>query len=140
MDDFARDYLKRAEERLLAGEAALGRGSYPEVVRYSQEATELSLKAALRLAGIEYPKVHDVGEILLLYRDRFPDRFAREAAGMARFSSEMMRKRSAALYGLEATGKPPGGIFDDPRQAAADLKEAKRVHVLCKGLLRPKGP
>jgi HEPN domain-containing protein len=138
MDDFAKDYLKRAGERLLAGEAAMARGSYPEVVRYSQEATELSLKAALRSVGIEYPKVHDVGEILVLYKDRFEDWFAKEVERMAVFSAEMMRKRSAALYGLEATGKPPGEVFDDPAESGADLEEAKRIHQLCGRLIGPK--
>ena len=138
MDDFAKDYLKRAGERLLAGEAAMARGSYPEVVRYSQEATELSLKAVLRSVGIEYPKVHDVGEILVLYKDRFEGWFAKEVERMAVFSAEMMRKRSAALYGLEATGKPPGEVFDDPAESGADLEEAKRIHQLCGRLIGPK--
>ena len=138
MDDFAKDYLKRAGERLLAGEAAMARGSYPEVVRYSQEATELSLKAVLRSVGIEYPKVHDVGEILVLYKDRFEDWFAKEVERMAVFSAEMMAKRSAALYGLEATGKPPGEVFDDPVESGADLEEAKRIHQLCGRLIGPK--
>jgi len=50
---FARDYLKRGEERTRAAGEALRRRSFPEVIRFSQESTELSLKAALRLKGIE---------------------------------------------------------------------------------------
>lgn len=34
-------------------------------VRRSQEVVELSLKGALKLLGIDYPKVHDVGFIFL---------------------------------------------------------------------------
>jgi HEPN domain-containing protein len=41
------------------------------VMRQSQEAVELSLKAALRVAGIEPPKWRDVGPILMQNRDRF---------------------------------------------------------------------
>jgi len=32
-------------------------------VRASQEAVELSIKAILRLIGVEYPKTHDPGKI-----------------------------------------------------------------------------
>ena len=63
MEALAKDYLRRARARLIAAEDATKRGDYPETVRYSQECVELSLKACLRMAGIEYPKVHDVGDV-----------------------------------------------------------------------------
>jgi len=34
------------------------------VVRRAQEVVEISLKALLKMMGIEYPKVHDVGSLL----------------------------------------------------------------------------
>ena len=70
MDRLALDYLRRARSRLIDARSALERGDYPESVRYSQEAVELSLKAVLRILGIEYPKVHDVGDVLMLYRGK----------------------------------------------------------------------
>ena len=71
----AESYLNQAGERLKHAEEALQRGNYPYVMRQSQEVVELSLKAALRVAGIEPPKWHDVGPILMQNRDRFQEWF-----------------------------------------------------------------
>ena len=57
------EYLRRAESRMKDPPAALARGDYPEVERHSQEAVELSLKGHLRMDGIEYLKVNDVGRV-----------------------------------------------------------------------------
>ncbi len=133
---FARDYLKRGEERTMAAGEALKRRSFPEVIRFSQEATELSLKAALRLKGIEYPKVHDVGDVLLLSKSRFPAWFRENIDWMVRFSAEMAEKRSLALYGVEASGKSPSEIFDDPVEAGEALSGAKKVLSLSSKLSR----
>jgi hypothetical protein len=62
MDSLARDYLRRAEARLVSARYAFDQGYYPEVVRYFQGCVELSLKACLRFVGIECPKVHNVGD------------------------------------------------------------------------------
>jgi len=51
----ARAYLRQASERLRHAREALEEGNYPYVVRQSQEAVELLLKAALRLVGVEPP-------------------------------------------------------------------------------------
>jgi HEPN domain-containing protein len=106
------------------------------VIRFSQEATELLLKAALRLVGIEYPKVHDVGDVLLLNAERFPAKFEARIPQMAEFSREMASKRSLAMYGVEASGKTPAQIFDDPGEAAEALKNAKEVLTFCLELLK----
>jgi HEPN domain-containing protein len=42
---------------------ALRDNDYNLVVRRSQEAVELTLKGALKILGIDYPKVHHVGDI-----------------------------------------------------------------------------
>jgi len=63
-----RDYLKRAEIRLQSLEFFLEAGDYPDVIREAQEVVELLLKALLRWAGLDIPKVHDVsGRISLLW-------------------------------------------------------------------------
>jgi len=133
---FAKDYIERARERIKAAEGALERESFPDVIRFCQEATELSLKAALRLVGIEYPKVHDVGDVLLLAAKRFPATFEARIPQMAEFSREMSSKRSLAMYGVELSGKSPSQIFDDPVEASDSLKRAKEVLMLCSGLLK----
>ncbi len=42
---------------------ALREENYNIVVRRAQEVVELSLKGCLRMLGIDYPKVHDVGSV-----------------------------------------------------------------------------
>lgn len=59
----AKSYLHQAEARLNDAKDALLEANYPYAVRLSQECVELSLKASLKIVGIEYPKVHDVSDI-----------------------------------------------------------------------------
>ncbi len=49
----AETYIRQAVEGLKHAREALRRGNYPYVVRQSQEAVELALKASLRLVGVE---------------------------------------------------------------------------------------
>jgi len=52
----AKSYLKQAEASLKDARDALSEDNYPYAVRLSQECVELSLKAALKAVGIDYPK------------------------------------------------------------------------------------
>ena len=74
----AKAYLRQAEARLKDAKEALADGNYPYAVRLSQECVEMSLKAVLKAVGIEYPKVHDVSDVLVDVEDRFPDWFRAE--------------------------------------------------------------
>jgi len=126
-DVMAKDYLRRAKSRLIDAKSALDRGDYPEVVRYSQECVELSLKACLRAVGVEYPKVHDVGDILKACSVRFPEWMRAHLEEISTISRDLAEKRSPSMYGIEAAGKPPSELFDrkDGKNA---LKQAKFVH------------
>jgi len=127
MARLAADYLRRAESRLKDAESANQRKDYPEVVRYSQEAVELSLKACLRLVGVEYPKEHHVGDVLKIHTDRFPEWFRGLVEDFDRISAELALKRSPSMYGLEAAGKGPSELFDS-READLSLSQARLVH------------
>ncbi len=130
-DVMARDYLKRAESRLIDARSALGRGDYPEVVRYSQECVELSLKACLRAVGVEYPKVHDVGDVVRACSDRFPEWMRAHLDEVADISRDLAEKRGPSVYGLEAAGKPASELFD-LRDAEDALSKAEFVHRIAK--------
>jgi len=135
MNVLAEDYVKRAGSRLTDAKSALERGDYPEVVRYSQEAVELSLKACLRLIGVEYPKVHDVGDVLKLYPSRFPAWMRGELNKLAEISRDLAEKRAPSMYGVEALGKPASQLFT-LREAGDALEKAKYVHAIAFKLLK----
>jgi len=134
MDKLAVDYLERARSRLTDAESAFKRGDYPETVRYSQEAVELSLKAVLRIFGIEYPKVHDVGDILYVNMDKYPEWFRNEIDNIREISRELALKRAPAMYGLEVSGKSPSELFDKDDSLEA-LKSGKYVYELSRKLI-----
>lgn len=134
MDSLARDYLRRAEARLISARYALEKGYYPEVVRYSQECVELSLKACLRLVGVEYPKVHDVGDILRAESERFPGWFREEVDRLAEISRDLAEKRAPSMYGVEVAGKSPEELFNKD-DAVKALEDAELVHKLARSLL-----
>ena len=135
---FAIDYIRRARARLVGAEAALARGDYPEIVRYSQECVELSLKAALRFTGIEYPRVHDVSDVLVENADRFPKWFRRIAGELVLTSSKLALARGPSVYGDEERGIPPGELFDR-QDAERALRDARRVLDVCSRLIGGSG-
>jgi HEPN domain-containing protein len=59
--------ISRASIILLEAEYLKEKEAWNMVVRRSQEAVELALKCALLWAGIEVPRIHDVGPILKRY-------------------------------------------------------------------------
>lgn len=130
----AESYLKQANERIHHAEEALKGGNYPYVIRQSQEAVELSLKAALRLVGIEPPKWHDVGPILMQNSERFPEWFAKSIPKMASISRKLRREREPSMYGDEESGLPPEYLYtaEDAQEA---LAYAREIYGKCSKLL-----
>ena len=130
----ARSYLRQAEERLHHARETLNRGNYAYVVRQCQEAVELSLKAALRFAGVEPPKWHDVGPILKRESSRFPDWFQAEIATLSRYSRVLRREREPAMYGDEETGATPEELYE--KEDAEDaLHKAEYVYLTVSKLI-----
>ncbi|MEM2896078.1 MAG: HEPN domain-containing protein [Candidatus Bathyarchaeia archaeon] len=133
--NLAKDYMKRAEVRLRSASACYSNKDYPDVVRYSQEAVELSLKACLRAVGIEYPKEHDVSKVLNATSERFPEWFRREIPMLCDISFDLSSKRAPSLYGLEVIGKAPSEIFNEP-DAREAFSNAKRVFRIAEKFLK----
>jgi len=132
--ELAKSNLKQAEERLKHAREALESGNYPYVVRQSQEAVELSLKGALRLAGIEPPKWHDVGPLLRRERARFPQWFQELVDDLASISRSLRKERELAMYGDEEIGVPPEELYTR-KDATQALEDALRVVEVVKRLL-----
>lgn len=126
-NSMVKDYLRRAMSRLIDAESALRRGDHPEVVRYSQESVELTLKACLRAVAIEYPKVHDVGDVLKANERKFPEWFRMEIEVLTEISRDLAEKRAPSMYGIEVLGKTPSQIFGE-KEAIDALNKARFVH------------
>jgi HEPN domain-containing protein len=122
----AKDYIVQAEERIYHAKNAMKRGSYAYVVRQSQEATELALKASLRLIGIEFPKIHDVGAILKQHKHKYPQWFQEIIPRLAKISRKLRREREPSMYGDEESGIPPSALYGE-KEAKDALKNASYV-------------
>jgi len=122
--DLAIDYLSESKLRLDTAESVINKKAYAFTVRQSQEAVELSLKAALRLLGLDFPKWHDISEVLLKEKDKFPMEFQNVIPKIAIISSSLTKKRETAMYGDEENNSPPSKIFNK-NDAEDALKDAK---------------
>jgi len=127
-------YLKQAHARLKDAEGALKEGLNPYALRLSQECAELSLKAALRLVGIEYPKRHDMSDPLIDAKYRFPDWFQNEINFLADASKKLAKKREASMYGNEASFLSPDEIVNN-EEARRAVEYANKTYGLCSRLL-----
>lgn len=76
--EVARAYLRQAKARLKDAKEVFLERNCPYTVRLSQECVELSLKVALKAVGIEHSKVHDVLDVMLEVKGRFPSWFTLE--------------------------------------------------------------
>jgi HEPN domain-containing protein len=96
---------------------------------------ELSLKAALRFAGIEAPKWHDVGPVLRCNTQRFPEWFRSRINELASVSRRLRREREPSMYGDEESGLSPDELYTR-EDALTALTDAKKVYKLCIKLLK----
>jgi hypothetical protein len=69
------------------------------VVREAQELVELALKGMLRAVGIEPPKFHDVGGLLVEHRAKFAADVSGRLHRAAEISTRLRRERELAFYG-----------------------------------------
>ena len=130
--DLAADYVRRAEARLHAVDALFEAQSWADVVRESQEVVELALKGALRAAGVDPPRIHDVAEVLAAERDRLPPVLAAELERLSDISRKLRRDRELAFYGAEDLTPSDfyhKGDAEDARRGARFVVRTVRPHV-----------
>lgn len=109
--DLAADYVQRATVRLRALDVLFDARSWADVVREAQEIVELALKGLLRSHGVEAPRLHDVSDVLLAERDRFPESIRAQIPQMAAISRDLRRDRELAFYGAEDL--TPGTFYSE---------------------------
>jgi HEPN domain-containing protein len=95
----ARSYLVKAQKRLKALAVLRDEGAHSDVVREAQELVELALKGMLRAVGVEPPKFHDVGGLLLEHEERFIREARERLPRAAAISKRLRRERELAFYG-----------------------------------------
>ena len=95
----AQSYLLKALVRLEILEFFLAKEAFSDVVREAQEAVELMLKAILRQVGVEPPKWHDVGALLVANEVRLPSHLRSHVQRLAAISSWLRKERELAFYG-----------------------------------------
>ena len=72
--DYARGLLQKAEHDLVAARATLATGqAFDTICYHAQQAVEKSFKAVLASHDIEFPKRHDLGELLDMVKPYLPD-------------------------------------------------------------------
>jgi HEPN domain-containing protein len=72
----AESYLKKAVDRLDILDLLFKKSAFSDVIRESQKSVVLSLKGMLRFVGVEPPKIHDVGGLLVEHKEKFPEDIA----------------------------------------------------------------
>ena len=123
-DQLARGYHRKCTDRMAALEVLLEREAWSDVVRESQEIMELALKGILRVVGIDPPKWHDVGDLLLEHADKLPFLEREELSLLAAASKSLRKEREFSFYG--DVDFIPTDEYD--REDAEDaFKEAQRA-------------
>jgi len=130
----AESYMRQAEARLKNAEEARAERNYPYTVRLSQECVELCLKAVLKAVGIEYPKIHDVSDILVDLKHRFPEWFQAETGFLSESSKILVKKREPSLYGGEEAFLSPEDIIGE-KDAEDAIRRVRKTFELCQRLL-----
>lgn len=95
----AQSYLLKATKRLKVLDVLFQEEAYSDVIREAQELVELAMKGILRQIGIEPPKQHDVGPLLLEFKDRLPTEVTPNAEKLARISKWLRKEREFSFYG-----------------------------------------
>lgn len=130
--EFGRAYIEDALVILTEAEASLEQGHFHRTVRKCQESVEMALKGLLRVAGIEYPKAHRVGRVLVesAVAQVVPVKRLRD---IARIADELADAREDAFYGSEE--RSAAELFS--REDAVDaLSKARAVETFVAELVQ----
>jgi HEPN domain-containing protein len=134
-NDLVADYLSRVGHRLKSIELLFTLKSYADVVRQSQEAIELTLKALLRYSKIEIPRIHDVSDVLKQSRPSLPREIQSQVDQLAKISKSLRRDRELSFYGSEDLTPSDFYELEDAKLA---LQNARWVYDVCKRAIKEK--
>ncbi|OGK95220.1 MAG: hypothetical protein A2X36_02115 [Elusimicrobia bacterium GWA2_69_24] len=120
----AQSHLRQARRILTEAEHHEQAEAWHLVVRRSQEAVELALKAVLRSGGVEVPRVPDVGIFLREHADRFSASLTQQLDRVVSISRRLRQEREISFYGDEEAGAPPERLYarQDAHEALRDAR------------------
>lgn len=98
-NQLAAGYYRKCVDRLAALAVLVQRQAFSDVVRESQEIVELALKGMLRAVGVDPPKWHDVGDLLIQFGDRFPQIERQQLVDLAAASKLLRKEREFGFCG-----------------------------------------
>lgn len=98
-NDLALSYLEKATKRRRVLQVLLEEEAYSDVVQKAQELVELALKGMLRSVGVDPPKWHDVGPVLLEQGQAFEAEARKHLERLAKISRWLRKEREFAFYG-----------------------------------------
>lgn len=132
--DLCRAYLIKARLRKDVLELLAARQGWSDLVREAQELVELASKALLRQVGIDPPRLHDVGPVLLAELQRFPPEVHGRLAALAEHSQWLRAQRELAFYGdVEWIPTERYGPLDGERALAAAREALELAEVIIAG-------
>lgn len=130
-DELARAYFQKARIRRKVLAVLFEASAWSDVVREAQELVELALKGALRAVGIDPPKWHDVGPVLLDNAESFGAELRADLPRLASISAWLRKEREFSFYG-EVDFVPTEQYTREDAQRAIDdaLWVVERIGVL----------
>jgi HEPN domain-containing protein len=135
--EMAEDYLKRAGRCLNEAEGSLQDEDYAMTIRRSQECIEPAIKGILSAVFFEFPREHDVSDVLMHVEWRefgLPDWFVKQVEMLAQIMREITPKRGPAMYGFEREMRPAGTLFSQEDGLKAK-EDARFVYEACRQFL-----
>ena len=129
----AQSLIMKATDRLDILGLLLKKGAYSDVVREAQEIVELALKGMLRAVGVEPPKFHDVGGLLIEHKGKYDEEISKNLERAATISKRLKKERELAFYGDIDFIPTEEYNIDDAREA---MEGANFVVVLARRLIK----
>lgn len=136
----AQSYLLKAQTRLKILDVLNEEKAYSDVVREAQEIVELALKGILRQIGIEPPKIHDVGSLIVEYRQMLPPEVQEKAPTLQEISKWLRKEREFAFYGEVDFVPSLEYSAQDAQKAIQDAKTVVEAAKLCINIPEGKNP
>ncbi|MDW8468757.1 MAG: HEPN domain-containing protein [Burkholderiales bacterium] len=98
-DELASAYFDKARKRWKVPDALAEQEAWSDVAREAEELVELAPRGTLRWVGVDTPRRHDVGPILVENSRFFAEAFRDRLPRLAEISLELRKERERAFYG-----------------------------------------